>query len=298
MIGLDPLKLLREAIAAAKAGDKPLARGLLQRATQLNPRSEVAWLWLAGLVETPAEAVTCFEHVLGMNPSNENALQAIESSRLQAGIAAAQAGDNAQARSYLRAVVQQNPNSELGWLWMAGVAETSEAAMNHLERVLAINPANERALSGIEWHRSRIAPQEIGSDTEDYVSVEHALRQKDLVVDDDSSICKFVATILEKHGYQVIEAADGEEGIAHVHEHKPDLILLDINLPGMNGYQVCKAIKAKPATSDVPIIMLSDHDGFFDKVRGRMAGSTEYITKAFQPDELVQVVQKYCKKRK
>jgi tetratricopeptide (TPR) repeat protein len=189
IVSLNPLKLLRDAIAAAKIGDKPLARGLLRRAIQLNPRSEVAWLWLAGLVESAAEAVACFEHVLAINPTNDHALQAIESARLQAGIAAARAGDKAQARQFLRAAIDHNTACELGWLWLAGVAETSEEALQHLERVLALNPKNERARKGIAWHRARLAAQEAVSDTVDYVAVQQVLQEAG---GSDSNDCSLV----------------------------------------------------------------------------------------------------------
>jgi twitching motility two-component system response regulator PilG len=121
--------------------------------------------------------VACFEHVLVINPGNDHALQALESARLQAGIAAARAADKEQARRYLEAAVRQNPACELGWLWLAGIAETSEEALRHLELVLAINPKNERALKGIAWHRTRLASQESVSDTVDYVAVQEVLHE-------------------------------------------------------------------------------------------------------------------------
>jgi serine/threonine protein kinase len=295
---LNPVKLVREAIAAAKAGDKVLARTLLHRAAQLNPRSEVVWLWLAGLVETPAEAVSCFEHVLAVNPANDHALQAIETARLQAGIAAAQAGDKFEARRHLRAAVKHNPDSELGWLWLAGVAETSEEALRHLERVLAINPQNERARGGVAWHRARLAAQETGSDTDDYVAVEEALRPCVLVIHDDPSACKRVAATLEGHGYQVVQAGGAAEGIALCREHLPDLVLLSVHLPGADGYQVCKAIKADPVTSDTPVVLFGgDGKTAENEARGRVAGAAAWVAKVSQPGELVQTVGRYCKRR-
>jgi twitching motility two-component system response regulator PilG len=73
----------------------------------------------------------------------------------------------------------------------------------------------------------------------------------------------------------------------------PDLILLDITMPRMDGYQVCKLIRGNPTTKDVPIVMISGKDGFFDKVRGRMAGATGYITKPFGPETLMKAVEHY-----
>ena len=73
-------------------------------------------------------------------------------------------------------------------------------------------------------------------------------------------------------------------------------MFLDVVLPGIDGYQVCKLIKATEGISHIPVLMLSGKDGFFDKLKGRMAGSTAYITKPFKPDDLVKKVQKYCLK--
>jgi twitching motility two-component system response regulator PilG len=116
-----------------------------------------------------------------------------------------------------------------------------------------------------------------------------------LVVDDSPTIRKLVAMTMEKNGYQVVVAADGYEAVDRIRDRGvPALILLDITMPGMDGYQLCKLLRQNRDTAKVPIVMLSGKDGFFSKIRGRMAGSTEYITKPFQPETLVKVVAKYC----
>jgi twitching motility two-component system response regulator PilG len=102
-----------------------------------------------------------------------------------------------------------------------------------------------------------------------------------------------VTITLEKRDYRVIPASDGLEALAKINDGLPDLVLLDITMPRMDGYQLCKIIKGNPGTKHVPVVMLSGKDGFFDKVRGRMAGSTEYITKPFEPDALVRTVEKH-----
>lgn len=114
-----------------------------------------------------------------------------------------------------------------------------------------------------------------------------------LIVDDSPTIRKLVAITLEKHGYTVIAANDGLEGLSKMGDTVPALILLDITMPRLDGYQLCKLIKGNPQTQNIPVIMLSGKDGFFDKVRGRIAGSTEYITKPFEPDSLLQVVRRH-----
>lgn len=119
-----------------------------------------------------------------------------------------------------------------------------------------------------------------------------------LVVDDSPTVCKIVQVILTKMGCRVVIAEDGLEALAKIEDEKPDLILLDIMMPHMDGYQVCSLIKKKPHYKHIPVVMLSGKDGFFDKVRGRLAGSTGYITKPFQPDVLTETVEKHLTDRR
>ncbi len=119
-----------------------------------------------------------------------------------------------------------------------------------------------------------------------------------LVVDDSPTVCKIVKVTLTKMGCRVVIAEDGLEALAKIEQEKPDLILLDIIMPHMDGYQVCSLIKEKPHYKHIPIVMLSGKDSFFDKVRGRLAGSTGYITKPFQPHVLTETVEKHLTNRR
>jgi twitching motility two-component system response regulator PilG len=119
-----------------------------------------------------------------------------------------------------------------------------------------------------------------------------------LVVDDSPTVCKIVKVTLTKMGCRVVIAEDGLEALAKIEDEKPDLILLDIIMPHMDGYQVCSLIKEKPHYKHIPVVMLSGKDGFFDKVRGRLVGSTGYITKPFQPHELTETVEKHLTNQK
>jgi twitching motility two-component system response regulator PilG len=114
-----------------------------------------------------------------------------------------------------------------------------------------------------------------------------------LIVDDSPTIRKLVSMTLGKHGYEVDSAADGMEALARINDHAPDLILLDITMPRMDGYQLCRTIKGNDSIDHIPIVMLTGKDGFMDKVRGRMVGSEAYLTKPFNPDELVRMVRQY-----
>lgn len=114
-----------------------------------------------------------------------------------------------------------------------------------------------------------------------------------LVVDDSPTVRKLISGKLEKSGHTVVLAVDGMDALSKISEVVPDLILLDITMPRMDGYQVCKLIRSNNSTKDVPVVMISGKDGFFDKVRGRMAGSTGYITKPFGPDTLMRTIDAY-----
>ena len=114
-----------------------------------------------------------------------------------------------------------------------------------------------------------------------------------LVVDDSATVRKLISSKLLKSGHEVICAVDGVDALEKIKEVSPDLVLLDITMPRMDGYQVCKVMRSEEITKEVPIVMISGNDGFFDKVRGRMAGTTGYITKPFGPETLMKTVETY-----
>jgi CheY-like chemotaxis protein len=114
-----------------------------------------------------------------------------------------------------------------------------------------------------------------------------------LVVDDSPTVRKLISGKLEKSGHTVVCANDGVEAMERLDHFVPDLVLLDIAMPRMDGYQVCKQIRSNESTKDVTVVMISGKDGFFDKVRGRMAGTTGYITKPFGPEALMKAVELY-----
>ena len=105
-----------------------------------------------------------------------------------------------------------------------------------------------------------------------------------LVVDDDKNICELLRLYLEKDGYGVILAHDGEEAIVKINALKPDIILLDVMLPGIDGWQVCREVRKK---SNVPIIMITAKSETFDKVLGLELGADDYIVKPFDTKEVI-----------
>lgn len=119
------------------------------------------------------------------------------------------------------------------------------------------------------------------------------MARKILVVDDEESIVKIIEYNLKKEGYEVLSACDGEEGYRLAYEKKPDLILLDIMMPKMDGYEVCKKVREK---SNVPIIMLTARAEEVDKVVGLELGADDYVTKPFGNRELMARVKAHLRR--
>ena len=109
---------------------------------------------------------------------------------------------------------------------------------------------------------------------------------KILIVEDEGNIRQLVRYNIEKEGFQVMEAADGLQGLRTAQKEKPDLVLLDLMLPGMDGLEVCRTLKGAPATSALPIIMLTAKAEEVDKIIGLELGADDYMTKPFSPREL------------
>jgi twitching motility two-component system response regulator PilG len=116
-----------------------------------------------------------------------------------------------------------------------------------------------------------------------------------LVIDDSNTIRRSAEIFLRQGGHEVVLAEDGFDALAKVNDHDPQLIFCDILMPRLDGYQTCAIIKRNPRFAHVPVIMLSSKDGLFDKARGRMVGSEEYLTKPFTKDQLLRAVQQFSR---
>lgn len=119
-----------------------------------------------------------------------------------------------------------------------------------------------------------------------------------LTVDDTPDNLRLLSTVLSRQGFQVRKALDGQQAIASTHAKLPDLILLDIKMPEMNGYEVCQSLKADPQTAEVPIIFISALDDVFDKVTAFAVGGADYITKPFQEAEVLARVENQIRLRR
>jgi twitching motility two-component system response regulator PilG len=116
---------------------------------------------------------------------------------------------------------------------------------------------------------------------------------KIMVIDDSSTIRRSAEIFLGQAGYKIVLAEDGFDALAKINDSHPDLIFCDILMPRLDGYQTCALIKKSAKFRATPVIMLSSKDGLFDRARGAMVGSDEYLTKPFTKDSLLKTVKNY-----
>ena len=117
---------------------------------------------------------------------------------------------------------------------------------------------------------------------------------KVMVIDDSKTIRRTAETLLKKAGCDVLTATDGFEALSMIADNHPDLIFVDIMMPRLDGYQTCALIKHNEMFNNIPVIMLSSKDGLFDRARGRIVGSEQYLTKPFTRDELLGAIKKHA----
>lgn len=119
---------------------------------------------------------------------------------------------------------------------------------------------------------------------------------KVMVIDDSKTIRRTAETLLKKEGCEVVTATDGFEALAKIADHRPDIIFVDIMMPRLDGYQTCALIKQNQMFKGTPVIMLSSKDGLFDRARGKIVGSEQYLTKPFTKDELLGAIKAHVRK--
>lgn len=114
---------------------------------------------------------------------------------------------------------------------------------------------------------------------------------KVMVIDDSRTIRRTAQMLLSEVGCEVITASDGFDALAKIVDHNPAVIFVDVLMPRLDGYQTCAVIKQNSTFKDVPVILLSSRDGVFDKARGRVVGSDQFLTKPFTKEELIEAIQ-------
>ena len=116
---------------------------------------------------------------------------------------------------------------------------------------------------------------------------------KAMVIDDSKTIRRTAETLLKKVGCEVVTALDGFDALSKISDQKPDIIFIDIMMPRLDGYQTCALIKNNKQYKNTPVIMLSSKDGLFDKAKGRIVGSDQYLTKPFSREELLGAIKNH-----
>ncbi len=116
---------------------------------------------------------------------------------------------------------------------------------------------------------------------------------KTMVIDDSKTIRRTAETLLKKVGCEVVTALDGFDALSKIADQKPDIIFIDIMMPRLDGYQTCALIKNNKAFKNTPVVMLSSKDGLFDKAKGRIVGSDQYLTKPFSREELLGAIRNH-----
>ena len=119
---------------------------------------------------------------------------------------------------------------------------------------------------------------------------------KVMVVDDSATIRRTAESLLSREGYTVITAEDGFEALPKIVELNPDIIFLDIMMPRLDGYQTCSVIKHNSTYKSIPVVLLSSKDGVFDKARGKLVGSEQFITKPFTKEDLLDAIAQHTHK--
>ena len=324
-------KFYKDGLAAFKANDKVQARQLLLKSVELDPLNENAWLWLAVVAKSLQETIIFLQRVLSINAKNEHARTCLDWTleKLRSNPASWKCpldpdGSIKQIEQCLRcnAILLLNDveailtNPPFDCPQIRNIAEkyalepaTSndfnqhstlaliylnlrdfDRAVLHLNAMVRMHPDDFEMIYQVDTVIKRLR-QKMKDDGRPLV--EPQKKGKVMVVDDSATVRKLVALILGRENYQVLEASDGLEALTILNEEIPDFIFLDITMPRIDGYTLCKLIKNDEKTKDIPVVMLSGKDGFFDKVRGRISGSSDHISKPFEPSTLVMAVEKY-----
>jgi twitching motility two-component system response regulator PilG len=305
LVGLDPKNeraWLWLSSVAASAGE---AAAALRRVLELHPRHQQALALLQRLEPAVAERPQPFWHCpLCLHPAPEpqercpRCKAILHFASAEAVLQNAELDEKLIQKALIR--IKNLRDADLGFeaqhaLVMAYLnLKNLDEAARHLELAVRLRPDRAELpalLAELERCRALVGTTSATAAPSKAASVRRTI----LAVDDSPTLQKLVTMTLERRGYRVLVASNGMEALAMLNAAVPDLVLLDINLPQMDGFHLCRLIKARESTRDVAIVMLTGKDGFFDKVRGRMAGAVEYLTKPFNPEVLVQVVEKHCR---
>ena len=324
--------LFNQGVTSAKSGDHERARDLFKEACILHPGSEKIWYWRAFVAPDNESRTRYLRKVLEINPDHRQAAAWFAQKMVvpvsqddswhcpicQESYAESQS-ECKQCGVFLdlndieymlgERVIDQN-------LIQMGITNLNHRALNghRFENRLNIGIAY---LNLKQWERALEVFLDIQPMDSDHELLRRAINQLQarseaqakpapppsrsrgtvMIVDDSTTVRKLVSITVEDLGFKVLEASNGSQALSKIFEQKPNVIFLDIKMPQMDGYQVCKILKENQHTADIPVIMLTGQDGFFDRVRGKMVGALDYITKPFEAETLVAALEKHVFER-
>jgi twitching motility two-component system response regulator PilG len=298
--------VLHQAVLCAKTAKLAEARTLFREAATINPEDPRVWQALVRLAESPADAVSASRELLRVAPAHPGGRASMKKALVAEANALGVAGRPQDARArWLEALSLDDRDPEV-WLGLASASTDEADVRKAVETACRLDPAHKRAAAWLARLQARVTPAPAPAAVpapavaaaRQKAAVPHAApaagRRTVMVVDDSATIRKILGMTLERAGYAVVAEPDGELAVERLAQFVPDLILLDITMPKLDGYEVCKRIKKDPRTAHVPVVMLSGKDGFFDKVKGRMVGASEYLTKPFQAPAVLAVIATHC----
>jgi twitching motility two-component system response regulator PilG len=205
---------------------------------------------------------------------------------------------------YVKVIARESNPMAHFYLGMAYLNQGQwEKGLDHLHQTVKLAPGIpiysdqlRKLMSHLASRQSTCEDENIKKETEstsDDDTLVGRSKNKILVVEDSPTTRKVITITLSQHGYDAIEARDGLEALSRLNETSPDLILLDIILPKMDGYKVLSIIKENPEFKDIPVIMLTSKDGFLNRAKGKFSGSDAYLTKPFDPEELIETIENH-----
>jgi len=275
---------LREGIAAAQAKRNDDARALLQQVVESAPDTVLAWFWLAVVAPSADVALAHLRRALALDPSYGPAREAMTK------LLVAQAHRMCEgARRLLGEAAAIAPDETRLW---AGLLDVAAAPADRFATIRDLREALAR-IAAPEPQPAPAAPAQSQPQPGPDESAPSSARTV-MVIDDSPTIRKILSLTLEHAGYAVVAEEDGESALARLSDLVPDVVLLDIAMPGIDGYETCKRIRSDARIAHLPVLMLSGKDAMFDKVKGHMAGATEYLTKPFEAATVLAAVEAAC----
>lgn len=211
---------------------------------------------------------------------------------------------NQAAERYLRVIAREKNTDAQYYLAMVHLNhENWEKALQYLDKTVKLAPDEPHYAEQLNMLLNQMASSSertdpdndaTGNDSGGDVDIpDSPIQCSVLVVEDSPTTRKVISITLEQQGFGVIEAGDGLKALSKLNDTRPDLVLLDIILPKMDGYKILSIIKNNPELKDIPVIMLTSKDGILNKVKGKVSGCEAYLTKPFDPQELIETVEKY-----